>query len=262
MKLKLFIRFTFCRLRQENECKPLVLMLSWAHAREKDFEKFCSIYADLGFDVLVVKINVWHVLRPMNGSLLAVDIVKFLANNDYYRQILLHGFSVGGFIWGECLVHLHGNTNFTLVSERIKAQVWDSIAGMKEIPIGVGKTVFLKNDVMQKAMERFLLYYLQLHKNDAENYYIPSESHFHNKAIQAPALIFSSKTDFIGTERLARKLARNFRAQKIPVTSKCFDDSPHVKHFVKYKDEYVQHLMNHLKLCELIEKWVWKNAQI
>lgn len=189
----------------------------------------------------------------MSGSLLASDIVKFLARNDYYRRILLHGFSVGGYVWGECLVHLHRNAKFAPVTERIKAQVWDSLAGIREIPIGVSTTVFRKNNAMQKTMERFLLYYIQLRENDARNHYIPSESHFHNKAIQAPALIFSSKTDIIGTERLAREIAGDFKSQKIAVTLKCFNNSPHVKHFVKHKEEYLKQLMDHLKLCELIQ---------
>lgn len=227
--------------------------MTWAQARTKDFEKFCETYTSLGFDVLVVKTNVWHVLKPESGSFLAVDILKFLTNNGSYQQVLIHGFSVGGYIWGACLARLYGSPQSASVTERIKSQVWDSIVGMKEIPIGVSKTVFLTNDVMQKATEQFLLNYLQFRRNDAESYYIPSETHFHHKAIPVPALIFSSKTDFIGTEEKARNIAKDFQAQNISTTSKCFDRSPHVGHFKCHKDEYLRLLINHLRLCKLVQ---------
>jgi esterase/lipase len=253
-EIETFHSFYFHRLRQQEvNSKPLVVLLCWANARTRDLEKFCKLYTNLGFDVIVARTKIWHVLWPANGSFLANNIVKFLANNDYQR-ILLHGFSIGGFSWGQCLLHLHGSAEFASVSERIKAQVWDSIAGMKEIPIGVSKTVFLKNDVLQKAMLNAIVYFLQLRKNASENYYTPSEFHFHNKAIRVPALIFSSKSDLIGTEQKAQEIADSFRSQKIVVTSKCFNNSPHVGHFKKHKEEYLKHLMEHLKSCELVAK--------
>lgn len=101
-----------------------MLILSWLRAKPKHLEKFCTLYTDLGFDVLVAHVHPLQVLWPPRGAqLVASDIVKFLVNNEYYERMLLHGFSVGGYLWGECLVQLQNDLcRREIIAKRIKAQ--------------------------------------------------------------------------------------------------------------------------------------------
>lgn len=233
--------------------KTLALVLPWLQSKQQHFEKYCSIYTNLGFDVLVVQIDILQLMRPEKGSqILAADVVKFLNSNDHYENILVHGFSVGGYLWSECLIHLNAHKSFKSISSRIKGQVWDSVTGLKEIPIGISKSVFSEG-LMENLLRKSVEYYLKFFYENATKYYVRAENFFNDSPVKAPALIYSSKADPIGTETKANEIAESFKQQNIDLSLKCFEDSPHVQHYQKYKEEYLKYLHDHLKKCNLIE---------
>lgn len=81
-----------------------------------------------------------------------------LAANDYYKQMILHGFSVGGYIWGECLAEMQKDRKqYQAVVDRIIGQVWDSAADITEIPVGVPKALFPRNPKLQYALKNYML---------------------------------------------------------------------------------------------------------
>lgn len=91
-------------------------------------------------------------------QLVAADLVKFLENNNRYSPILLHGFSVGGYVWGECMVHMSRDTErYKLILDRICGQIWDSAADITEIPVGVPKALFDNNYTLQKALRQYMM---------------------------------------------------------------------------------------------------------
>lgn len=147
-----------CRLKQTSE-KPLLVLLSWLLAKKKHVEKYAQLYLDQGFEVLHVSITPWQLLWPVKGSqIVAADVVKFLEQNVTYHPLVLHGFSVGGYVWGECLVHMARNMErYKSVINRIEAQVWDSAADITEIPEGVPFAMFPKNKAMQQTLRKYML---------------------------------------------------------------------------------------------------------
>lgn len=91
--------------------------------------------------------------------MVARDILKFLELNTSDNPLVVHGFSVGGYQWGEVLVQIAGNQERYLpISNRIVGQVWDSVADITEICIGVPVAVFPKNMVLQTALKQYMLY--------------------------------------------------------------------------------------------------------
>lgn len=71
---------------------------------------------------------------------------------------MLHGFSVGGYLWGEVMVHMQRDLErYRNVLDRMQCQVWDSAVELSEIPIGVPKAVFPRNDTLQRALSNYLL---------------------------------------------------------------------------------------------------------
>lgn len=84
--------------------------------------------------------------------------MNFLLVNENYAPLLLHGFSVGGYVWSEALVHVAQDMKrYQPIVDRICGQVWDSAADITEIPIGVPFAVFPKNKVMQNALRQYML---------------------------------------------------------------------------------------------------------
>lgn len=45
--------------------------------------------------------------------------------------------TVGGYMWGECLVHMaRDQERYSSILNRISGQIWDSAADITEIPVG------------------------------------------------------------------------------------------------------------------------------
>lgn len=49
------------------------------------------------------------------------------------------------------------NVRYQPVLDRFIAQIWDSAADISEIPVGVPKAIFPKNETMQKALHKYIL---------------------------------------------------------------------------------------------------------
>lgn len=71
---------------------------------------------------------------------------------------MLHGFSVGGYLWAECMVHMSRDIeHYRNVLDMIQGQVWDSAVELSELPEGVPKAMFPKNDTLQRALRNYLM---------------------------------------------------------------------------------------------------------
>lgn len=81
--------------------------MSWLMAKERHLKKYASIYLEMGFDVMVVHLTPWQLLWPTKGAqIVAADVVKFLDSNYTYTPIVVHGFSVGAYLFGEVLLKI------------------------------------------------------------------------------------------------------------------------------------------------------------
>lgn len=88
-------------------------------------------------------------------------------------------------------------------------------------------------------------------------HYLDALDNFRGHLARAPALIFASKIDPIGIPSFAEEIKEKWEANGVDVTYKCFEDSEHVKHYMKYPDEYLRLLHENWKLSKLLErKWI------
>lgn len=74
---------------------------------------------------------------------------------------MLHGFSVGGYLWGEALNVMSRDTNkYQPVIDQISGQIWDSVVDFEGIPVGMPKAIFPKNALIRQSMEAYIKYTL------------------------------------------------------------------------------------------------------
>ncbi|CAH1961927.1 unnamed protein product [Acanthoscelides obtectus] len=226
------------------EGKPLVVLLSWLMAKKKHVYKYADIYLKRGFDVLNISISPWQLLWPAKGSqVVAKDLLKFLDVNNTYAPLVLHGFSVGAYLWGEVMVQIASERErYNHVVDRISGQIWDSAADVTEISVGVPVAVFPRNAVLQNALRQYMQYHLKAFDRVATTHYIRSSQMFHTNLVHAPACMFISKTDPIGTEASNLRVKESWENMGIHVTYKCWDKSPHVGHFRMHEKEYLEEL--------------------
>ncbi|XP_063923483.1 transmembrane protein 53-A [Zophobas morio] len=228
--------------RPEN--KPLVVMLSWLLAKQKHIYKYADFYINRGFDVMNINITPWQMLWPLRGTqVVASDILKFLESNKSYSPIVIHGFSIGGYLWSEALVQIAAEEHrYSDIMDRIVGQVWDSLADITEIPEGFPFAIFPRNKMLQSTLRQYIIYHLKTFDKVATCHYIRASQMFHTNIIKAPALMFVSKSDPVGSEKSNLRVMENWIKSGISVQWKCWDTSPHVGHFHRYPDEYIEEL--------------------
>ncbi|XP_041969807.1 uncharacterized protein LOC121726483 [Aricia agestis] len=229
--------------------RPTCIMINWLLARQKHVMKYANLYLGRGFDVLSVSCTPWQLMWPMKGSqLVAGDLIKFLAANDNEQPLVIHGFSVGGYIWGEVCAHVIDNKDlYQPVLDRVAAQTWDSAADVTEITIGVPAAVFPKNKIMQKTLKAYMEYHMKTFHAAATVHYIRSSQLFHTNLCHAPALFLLSASDPVGDERSNRAVYDSWLKMGVNCTWQCWDRSPHVQHYTKHREEYEALLTAHLQ---------------
>ncbi|XP_043275358.1 transmembrane protein 53 isoform X2 [Venturia canescens] len=233
---------------------PLLVILSWLLSKRKHLMKFANLYMEQGFDVVTVSVHPWQLMWPVKGTrVIAKDLLTFLDQNKSYEQIMLHGFSVGGYMWGEVLELIEQDRKkYDHVIERIIGQVWDSAADISELTIGTPRAVFPKNEVMQKVLAKYLDYHMKTFYNSATQYYIRSSQLFHMNLVRTPALFLLSNTDPVGAVSSNMRVRDSWDSLGIETYVKIFNESPHVGHFQKYPKEYVHELYTFLDKLNMI----------
>ncbi|KAL0830000.1 hypothetical protein ABMA28_003458 [Loxostege sticticalis] len=233
--------------------KPLCIIMNWMLARPEHVMKYASLYLEQGFDVVSVSCSPWQLMWPLKGSqLVGADLIRFMSSNDH-GPMVLHGFSVGAYVWAEALVFaLKEKEKYQPVLERVVAQVWDSAADITEIPVGFPSAVFPKNMFLQNALRTYTKYHLKKFHDAATSHYLRASELFHVSPCRAPALFLLSRSDPVGAERSNRSVHDSWVNIGIKCTWHCWDRSPHVLHYNKHPKEYLQLLYTHLETHGLL----------
>ncbi|XP_015178811.1 PREDICTED: uncharacterized protein LOC107067651 [Polistes dominula] len=238
-----------------SEKRPLLVLLCWLLAKEKHIMKFADLYLQQGFDVTLVTITPWQLMWPEKGSrLIAVDLLTFLLENQDYQQIILHGFSVAGYIWGEVLTFIHADREkYNNVVDRIIGHVWDSAADISEFVVGTPRAIFPNNPLLQSIIRKYLIYHMKAFYKQSTQYYLRSSQMFHTNLIRSPALFFVSNKDPVGLVSSNMRVRDSWDSSGTKTYVKIFDGSPHVGHYRKYPKEYVEELNAFLGMLNLIK---------
>ncbi|KQS63028.1 transmembrane protein 53 isoform X3 [Drosophila erecta] len=234
---------------------PLVLMMAWLMAKQKHLKKYAQIYTEMGFDVMVVHITPWQLLWPAKGTqVVAAETLRFLENNKSYEPIVMHGFSVGAYQLGEIMLQMSRDMDrYGSILDRFVCQIWDSAADITEIPVGVPKSIFPRNERMESALRNYMLYHLKTFHNQATIHYMRSSQMFHSTLVKAPALFFVSENDPIGPPSSNHAVREDWERANIKVTFKCWERSQHAAHYIRHREEYLQMLFQHLEACGVLE---------
>ena len=87
-----------------KKLRPLTIIMVWLLAEDKHIEIYRQLWFKRGFDVLTVKTTPRDVLFPRIGAqVLAKNLVGYLSeiSPDFYEEIIIHTFSVGGYLFME-----------------------------------------------------------------------------------------------------------------------------------------------------------------
>ena len=65
------------------------------------------------------------------------------------QQVIVHGFSVGGYLWGEVCLQMNKHP---ALPQQIIGQVWDSLVDVIGVGPGVATAIFPKNDRLKRVV--------------------------------------------------------------------------------------------------------------
>lgn len=233
----------------------LVVLLSWLEAKEKHIEKYRQIYLDRGFDVLNVKTSPWDLLLPNYGARkILEDFVRFMTEKRY-SNVVLHGFSVGGYMFGRFLLEIerHDAEIREQLLNSIRGIIFDSLVPMEGIAVGVANSI-TSNRIGAKAIEKLLQMYLILGHNIATKYYLEASEVVWRGPLKCPTLFVMSKEDNISDHKIVERLADGWKNKGVDIHKLLVENSPHVQIYTKHHDKYVGRVDDFLKHIKAIPR--------
>ena len=247
-----------------DSLQPIAVVYGWLLAKSRHLEKFGQFYNNHGADVVTVKPNVTEVLRPKKAEELAgrlLDIVQSPSNRE--RPVLIHGFSVGGYLYGQTLNHIVTNPKYSSVQDRIIGQIFDSPVDFNNIPYGISNAA-TDNAILKNTMRLSIQSYFKLTQKYTMDKFVARSKLFLSNPVRAPALVLFSNDDPVALPEACERCVTGWRDLGMDVTSKKWDSSPHVSHFYKHQEEYMELLMEFLKKVGVVQssRTTCKNALV
>jgi hypothetical protein len=213
-----------------------------------------------GFDVLTVKLYPRQVIFPTIGCIPVIqEVIRILHSaSAHYQDLLIHCFSAGSYQFGEIFAQLNDESFLSQISDdadpkysienAIKGVIMDSAINLKGCAPGIGHAMMPNSPFLSKGIELAVKGHMKLSYSLANKYYKRASDFCHgNYLTHAPALIIASERDQIATSAMSRHYFDLWTKSGVPTTMKIFPESEHVKHFVKYPEEYSLEIDNLLK---------------
>ncbi|XP_068230381.1 transmembrane protein 53-B-like isoform X2 [Palaemon carinicauda] len=237
-----------------EQSRPMTLLFCWLMSKEKHIRKYADLYNNMGFDVLKVRVTPYDLLRPTKGSQIVVEqVLQFLNANPSQNPLLIHGFSVGAYVFTELLVKVekefdkHGH-----LLDRMVGQIWDSPVDLEGIPFGTSRAI-TNNVTIQNSIQKYLEWYLKVRYNTSTIHYERASAKMHQNYVGAPGLFFISENDPVATPKMVAKVYNKWEGNGHEVFVKCWDKSRHVSHYRMYQKEYEDHVIAFLERIRLLE---------
>jgi len=202
-----------------------------------------------------VKTTPWQLLWPVNGShLVANDLLSFLYQNPNYYKTVIHGFSVGAYLWGEVMVKISEDIGkYGPTMKRICGQIWDSPVDYNEIPIGVPKSVFPTNAFLRKSLERYIVFHMK-YQDSSTKHHLKATAQFYNSNIIAPALFLFSLSDPMISHESIETCSKMWQEKGISVNLRAWAQSPHVGIYQRHPDEYQEEVKKFLQRHNILPR--------
>uniref|UniRef100_A0A146M8X1 Transmembrane protein 53-B n=1 Tax=Lygus hesperus TaxID=30085 RepID=A0A146M8X1_LYGHE len=233
------------------ETRPLVVMLTWMNARRKRVDQYSSIYLSKGYDVLTVTIDGWQFLFPTRGAqTVAQDLLNYLHQFSIRgnQPLLLHGFSIGAYFWGEVLLKIKADVEkYSELLDRVKGVIWDSTPDFKDTVKGLPFAIAPHNLPLRVMIRSYITFHLLLLYPLATKHYIASSRALHSTPCTAPILMLICRNDPIASVESNLNVKRSWESLGIETSIKIWDESKHVSHYFLHTDDYMAEIERFLK---------------
>jgi len=214
--------------------RPLAVVIGWMGCKDSQIKRYLMHYHDHGFDTLSFAVGPKHIIYPELAMNQMKNVLDELIDNAALKKsspdVLFHCFSVGGFLFGQCLRCMNDHPDkYGQYKHLIKAQIFDSPPDMGSIAFGISKGINLPI-FLEKPTEKALDLYLALTKNTTGREYEESRQAFYRNDAKAPALWFYSRADPISRWQDCEYVWKRWKDQGQDISVHHWEDTPHIQH--------------------------------
>ncbi len=236
--------------------RVVVVMVGWTQSRQNALSKYAAIYTGFGLPCVAMAPNVSHVWFTRRGNAATQSLLDLLDDSLHQpASLLLHIFSGGGIVAFPQLLSEHDSPNSRLSSKLVPAGVvFDSGPADFSITPGLEAAKL----VYQQGGYNFFTYSLVSILGVLTDMAIGSSKRAdHRRAfddaglLQIPQLYLHSKRDTVCPPETVREVMDSQRAVGREVTSHCWQDSEHVRHFSKHPEEYTKTIADFINTLDV-----------
>ena len=242
--------------QQEHPSKPLVVILGWNDCNPRHLEKYSNIFETKNWSTISLPTKSFNTFfrsgtEVKKIALYVAEVIKNRTQED--QPVYLYAFSNGG-----CAVYFHLTEALTTVSGpyhgsiNVAGSIFDScpvkptIESVGRVQISI--TEQMKNPFFRPAVWYMIGLFLPLlvKMNPVIKRFFEDLGKI---PLQCPHLFLYSKADQLAFCDDIEEYINIRKAQGVKVFSKCWDDTPHVQHYMKYPDEYLQVIEEFVTVC-------------
>ena len=222
------------RVDGDGSERPLAVVCGWLSSTERQLKPYLRWYHERGIDTLSFSVGPGHVLQP-DTALEHMRRVLDATLEAKAPQVVMHFFSVGGFLCGQGLrVVARNREKYFPLEEKIIAQIYDSPPDFRGIPAGISSHMYPENtlasNTLRNVVKSGLNGFLSATKNGIGVEHRASSKAFHDNLIKAPALWFYSQSDPIAAAEDCETVIQKWRKNGKVVEECVWDVSPHIQH--------------------------------
>ena len=240
----------------ESPNTPVVAILGWNDAKMKNLQKYSKIFEEKNWTTVCLPATSFDTFfRPSSKvksiSMYIMKLLKQLTSDG--NPVILYSLSSGG-----CTVYYHIAKALTSQESphfnafNVAGTIFDScpVRSTKE---GVRRLQISITERVHNPIVRNLIWYgvpvtlplaIKLDPLIANIY-----DELKNLSLNCPELYVYSKADKLALYEDIDKFIVKRKAQGVTVLNRRWDDPPHVSHYMKYPEQYLQLLEQFLDVC-------------
>jgi farnesol dehydrogenase len=243
-----------------SDPRPVVVVFGWLGAQMKHMQKFVQLYNQRNCDVLVLicpTLSVWITTKAEQiAEFLLLKLFKFLTTHskpNEFRPVFYHLFSGSPkTCFFQIMKILHRAESdkipkgkesrykvFKLIKRHTMGLIYDSCPvefdsriGVKNLSAGQGPLIRYFWEGTRLVLEFF---FGRIWEADKKDFWIA----LNEKFIHAPHLFFYASNDDQAPYATIETYIDHLKSRGVEVFVKKWDESKHVQHFVKYREEYL-----------------------
>ncbi|XP_033634674.1 transmembrane protein 53-like isoform X1 [Asterias rubens] len=240
---------------KEDANTPLVLLMPWATATERALDRFRTLYAQQGFNVLTAyALHPKFFLWPPTSAPVVAEISNYLITKTDASPIVVHALSIGAYVYSLLLARvIEHDQEFKELQPRIYGQVFDSmVLGTRKEQRTSLSDVITKSWILQKLMSNtFSLYFFLTHSYTLSQYERLHDIFWNNPFKTSVYCIYSSQDPMCKTESMEEFIDLwKVRTGNLP-HFKQFDGSHHAECLRNFPEEYEDCLVKYLNTLNL-----------